>query len=402
MNTAVDFKAMLGALPSGRLEQYRNTPVGKLFAGVDALCVPFDGDEPCSPELSPCAQCGLTIKINNGLTDGLLLGLPSGVMYGSLAKAKIKFPELVEKYLDTQAAASGDHYSNLCREMASDGAFVFVPSGLEIVEPITIISNYKGEKSQASFERHLIIIEDGAKANVVFEKKLKSVGEGPLGSDITETFVGKDATLEVANICDMPSGNSISNSYTKQQEASNYKSVDMGVAVGLLRFNRNVSLDGEGAHCGMFGLFVSGPNELFDYHTVINHNAANCTSDEHFKDLIAVGGVGVFRGRIYVAKGAQKTEAMQQNNNILLGNGAKIFTKPELEIYADDVKCNHGATIGRPDDDAIYYMRQRGIGEDMARRLLVMGFVNDIISRCKISCVADKIVSDITRKIENL
>lgn len=395
-----ELKNQIGQLPTARLEEYRNTPVAKLFAAVESLAPRLEPD--CCAQPSPCAQCGYNIYINNGFIDGELVSLPSGVIYGSLAAARESHSELVAQYLDAQASKSGDCYSKLCGEFAQDGAFIYVPEGIDVSDPFTIISCYNGAASSACFERSLIVVGEGAKAKFVFDKKTSGDESTPVASEIVETFVGAGAEVETAHICDVKAGTVITHSYTAQQASSRYKSVDMGVSAALSRVNRSVELLGTEAHNSMYGLFVSGSDEIFDYHTAINHIAAGCTSEEHFKDLIAVGGVGVFKGRIYVAQDAQQTEAFQQNNNILLGNGAKIYTKPELEIYADDVKCTHGATIGRPDDEAIYYMRQRGIGEQTARRLQMIGFVNDIVGRCEISCVADQLVDRITTKIENL
>ncbi len=402
MSEVVDIRELIGQLPRSRSEEYRIAPVAKLFEKVQTLASEYQPDACCEQERSLCAQCGNNIIITNGYTNNELTTLDSGVVYGSLAAAKGQMPELVDKYLNTLSGKSKDSYSKLCESLARDGAFVYVPEGYEAIDPFNIISCYSGDSSMACLERHLIIIDDKAKAKVVFEKRTGSAQSYPFASEITEIFVGQGADLETAHVCDIKKGTAISHSYAAQQAQSNYKSIDMGVSAELLRVNRIVDLVGCGAHNTMYGLFASGKDELFDYHTTINHLATDCTSEEHFKDLIAVGGVGVFKGRIYVAQDAQRTEAFQQNNNILLGNGAKISTKPELEIYADDVKCTHGATIGRPDDEAIYYMRQRGIGQQMARRLQMMGFVNDIVGRCGINCVANDIVDRITNKIEKL
>lgn len=401
MSEKLNIRELIVQLPNHRLEEYRITPVAKLFDGVQTMAEPSVGD-PCCQDPSPCAHCGHNVTVNNGYTDSSITSLDSGIVYGSLATAIKQMPSLVAKYLNRLAEKSSDSYSKLCEVMAADGAFIYVPEGLDVDDPFNVTSCYVGDNTMASAERHLIIIEAGAKAKVVFDKRVSSADSYPFASEIVEIFVGEKAELETAHICDIKTASAISHNYSSQQADSKHTSIDMGVRAEVLRVNRIVDLVGRGAHNAMYGIFVSGKGELFDYHTTINHMVEDCTSEEHFKDLIAVGGVGAFKGRIYVAQDAQRTEAFQQNNNILLGNGAKIFTKPELEIYADDVKCTHGATIGRPDDEAIYYMRQRGIGEVMARRLQMMGFVNDIVGRCGIGCVASDIVERVTNKIENL
>ena len=284
-----------------------------------------------------------------------------------------------------------------------DGAFVYVPRGIRVELPFAVECGLYGDgEAVASFGRNLFIFEEGSQAQLVIDYRTLS-GERNLACRTREIFVGSGTRVEMVESCRLNERSSlISASYARQQGDSVLHGVSVGLSAGLMRNEQTVLLEGRGAENHTNGLTIAGEQEHLDFATDIEHIASDCTSYQLFKGLAADGGTSVFSGRIYVAQDGKRTQAFQQNNNLLLRDGAHVYAKPQLEIYADNVKCSHGATVGQLDPEAIYYMRQRGIGLEDARRLQMYGFVLDVLGESRVQEMNELFDREIASKIEGV
>lgn len=332
-----------------------------------------------------------------------LTRLADGVVFGSLAAAAREYPGLVGKYYNTLPHGRGSAMAELTAAFVQDGAFVYVPRGIRVELPFAVECGLYGDgEAVASFGRNLFIFEEGSQAQLVIDYRTLS-GERNLACRTREIFVGSGARVEMVESCRLNERSSlISASYARQQGDSVLHGVSVGLSAGLMRNEQTVLLEGRGAENHTNGLTIAGEQEHLDFATDIEHIASDCTSYQLFKGLAADGGTSVFSGRIYVAQDAQRTQAFQQNNNLLLSDDAHVYAKPQLEIYADNVKCSHGATVGQLDPEAIYYMRQRGIGLEDARRLQMYGFVLDVLGESRVQEMNELFDREIASKIEGL
>ena len=332
-----------------------------------------------------------------------LTRLADGVVFGSLAAAAREYPGLVGKYYNTLPHGHGSAVAELTAAFVQDGAFVYVPRGIRVELPFAVECGLYGDgEAVASFGRNLFIFEEGSQAQLVIDYCTLS-GERSLACRTREIFVGSGARVEMVESCRLNDHSSlVSASYARQQCDSVLHGVSVGLSAGLMRNEQTVLLEGRGAENHTNGLTIAGEQEHLDFATDIEHIASDCTSYQLFKGLAADGGTSVFSGRIYVAQDAQRTQAFQQNNNLLLSDGAHVYAKPQLEIYADNVKCSHGATVGQLDPEAIYYMRQRGIGLEDARRLQMYGFVLDVLGESRVQEMNELFDREIASKIEGL
>ncbi|MBS1438573.1 MAG: Fe-S cluster assembly protein SufD [Alistipes sp.] len=332
-----------------------------------------------------------------------LTRLADGVVFGSLAAAAREYPGLVGKYYNTLPDGRGSAVAELTAAFVQDGAFVYVPRGIRVELPFAVECGLYGDgEAVASFGRNLFIFEEGSQAQLVIDYCTLS-GERSLACRTREIFVGSGARVEMVESCRLNERSSlVSASYARQQGDSVLHGVSVGLSAGLMRNEQTVLLEGRGAENHTNGLTIAGEQEHLDFATDIEHIASDCTSYQLFKGLAADGGTSVFSGRIYVAQDAQRTQAFQQNNNLLLSDGAHVYAKPQLEIYADNVKCSHGATVGQLDPEAIYYMRQRGIGLEDARRLQMYGFVLDVLGESRVQEMNELFDREIASKIEGL
>ena len=332
-----------------------------------------------------------------------LTRLADGVVFGSLAAAAREYPGLVGKYYNTLPHGHGSAVAELTAAFVQDGAFVYVPRGIRVELPFAVECGLYGDgEAVASFGRNLFIFEEGSQARLVIDYCTLS-GERSLACRTREIFVGSGTRVEMVESCRLNERSSlISASYARQQGDSVLHGVSVGLSAGLMRNEQTVLLEGRGAENHTNGLTIAGEQEHLDFATDIEHSASDCTSYQLFKGLAADGGTSVFSGRIYVAQDAQRTQAFQQNNNLLLSDDAHVYAKPQLEIYADNVKCSHGATVGQLDPEAIYYMRQRGIGLEDARRLQMYGFVLDVLGESRVQEMNELFDREIASKIEGL
>lgn len=370
------------SLPSAKEENYRHTDTRRLFDGEwEAYFIPsgLDGE---IKRVIPCR--GYSVDVVNGFcTSEELTVLDNGIVYGSLRAAMIQMGDVVSRYYDKIADGGSAATSALNTVFAQDGAFVYLPDGVEAGETFSLTFAYHSEdQSQMCFSRALVITGNGAKANVVISHISDGTGRF-LIDHVRETYAGDGAELKITeiNACGGDAA-TVAGNYLRQERGSRVDMVSLWLNGAVTRVNAVTDLAGPDCESNLNGLYFANRAERVDVNMVVNHMVPDCRSSELIKGVVSGEAVGAFTGRVYVAPDAQRTEAFQQSRNLQLSDTAKIYTEPQLEIYADDVKCSHGATVGQMDEEAVYYMRQRGIAEADAKRLQLFGFVNDVISKC--------------------
>jgi Fe-S cluster assembly protein SufD len=324
-----------------------------------------------------------------------------GVRIENLSAALAKDSALIEKHLGKYAHTANNSFAALNQAFFTDGAFIFVPQGVEIAEPIQLIYISSAKNSGETIQqRNLIIAEANSKATIV-ESYLSASGEIYFTNAVTEIFAGENASIEHIKLQD-ESANAfhIATIAGEFGRASNVTVHSFALGAKLSRTNIRTKLAGEGLECILNGLYLTRGEQLADHHMIVEHAQPHCASHEYFNGILDDKSKGVFHGRIYVHPIAQKTDAKQTNKNLLLSDDATADTKPQLEIYADDVKCTHGATIGQLDSESIFYLRARGIGEETARRMLIHAFAGEIVERVKCAPVREELDKLVWERLE--
>lgn len=379
--------AALG-FPTTRQEEWRLTNVAPIASVPFKPAVPVDLDRSAIAELDGTSvgdwPCHRLVFVNGRYSARLSSGrpLPAGVIVESLAAALRDAPEKVEPHL-TRYAGYADHaFRALNTAFIADGAFVYVPGGQRLEAPIHLlfVSTAPGEAT-VSHPRNLLVVGAGSQATIV-ESYLGRGRDVYLTNAVTELVVGENAVIDHYTVQrESEAAFHVATLQVHQDRSSSVVSHAISLGGALVRNDLTVVLDAEGSECTLHGLYVATGQQHVDHHTTIDHAKPHCTSSELYKGILGGRAKGVFNGRIVVRPDARKTDAKQTNKNLLLSDDAVIDTKPALEIFCNDVKCTHGATLGQLDRDTLFYLRSRGIAEEAARRLLIQAFASDIIDR---------------------
>ena len=307
-----------------------------------------------------------------------------GLSVRSLAQAFRDDRDVLEQHLTRYAGYHQDAFSALNTAFMEDGAFVHVPRGRVVEEPIRLL--YVSTPTAdpiVTHPRNLIVLDEDSQA-VIVEDYVSLGADVYFSNVVTEAVVGQNSVLSHYLIeQESKQAFNVSTLRVEQGRSSNVTSHTVLLGGALVRNNVHPVLAGEGGECLINGLFMGTGRQHMDNFMLVEHASPHCDSRQFYQGILDGRSHGIFSGRIIVHKDAQKTDAKQTNNNLLLSREAQIDTKPQLEIYADDVKCTHGATIGQIDEDAIFYLRSRGIAEDAARALLLFGFANESLERMK-------------------
>jgi len=328
-----------------------------------------------------------------------LTTLPEGAIIGSLSEAFQKHPELVMAHFGRIADMEHDGLNALNTAFAQDGLFIYVPEGVTIEKPVQIINLIDIRENFFVQPRNLVVLEKGASLKLIHcDHSLKH--RDSLINSVSEFFIGEDAFLDHYKIQNKDNSSTLVTTTAFHQEAGSRMSTNTIVLHGgLVRNNIHVKLAGEYAEADILGLYLVDREQHVDTQVYVDHAVPHCTSNEMFKGILDDQASGVFNGHILVRKGAQKTQAYQNNRNILLTDKARIHTKPHLEIYADDVKCSHGATIGQLDPEAMFYLRTRGIGEHTARMLLMYAFAAEVIRKIGVEPLRERIDELVAKRL---
>ncbi len=324
-----------------------------------------------------------------------------GLRVLSLMAALEECPETLEKHLGQHLLAGQNAFAALNAAFFTDGAFIHVPAGRKLDEPVYLLHiGTTAETGTSSHTRHLILVEDGGVATVV-EDHASVAGGARVSNVATELFVGAGAKVEHCKFQE-ESSTAYHMATLHAEVARNANVIAHSFALGarLSRNNIRAVLAGEGLECVLNGLYLTHEDQLADHHMIVEHARPHCASHEYFNGILDGRSRGVFHGRILVRPEAQKTDAKQTNKNLLLSDDAGVNTKPQLEIYADDVKCTHGATIGQLNEESIFYLRARGIGRNNARRMLMHAFAGEIIDRIRHEPLREALDRLVWRRLE--
>ncbi|HOR09817.1 MAG TPA: Fe-S cluster assembly protein SufD [Bacteroidales bacterium] len=322
--------------------------------------------------------------------EGLAM-LPGGIWVGSMRAAAKQFPSLVEKHYNKYAKNEKDGLVSLNTALATDGLFIYAPGNTVNSKPIQIVNLLQSEQDFFSQDRNLLIADDGARMSLLVCDHAISP-QHYLTNTVTEIFVGRDASFEIIRVQNQHNySGKITHTFIHQERDSYATSNNITLHGGLVRNATWHKLNGENAETHSYGLFLADRQQHIANFVKVDHVAPNCNSTQLFKGILDENATGAFNGRIMVHKDAQNTNAYQSNNNIILSDTARMDTKPQLEIYADDVKCSHGATVGQLDENALFYLRSRGIDAREAKLMLMFGFAHDVVKNIPIEALRDRI-----------
>ena len=316
--------------------------------------------------------------------------LPSGVLFGSLNAIASEQPELLTPYYN-KLAANGDSIAQFNTLFVQDGIVLYIPRNIEINETIQIVSLLQSKVEMMSNRRLLVILEEGAKASLLMCDH-SSAAHKSLSTQVTEVFVGAGASLDIYELEETSESISrLALLFVQQQAVSLFYHCNITLTNGFTRNYVNVQLVGKGGDTNITGLAIGDRKQHIDNRTLVEHKTSHCTSNELYKYILDEESVGVFAGKMLIQPCAQQTISQQTNRNLCLTKCAHMYAQPQLEIYADDVKCSHGSTVGQLDENALFYMQQRGIPKEEARHLLMYAFAGEVFENIKIEALRDRL-----------
>jgi Fe-S cluster assembly protein SufD len=324
---------------------------------------------------------------------------PQGVICSSLLEAANQHPALFEKYYNKLAGETDDPMANLNTSLAKDGLFFYVPDNVTIDKPVQIINLLSSKENTFAVQRNLFVCGKNSEATLVFCDHTLNRNFYIL-NNLSECFVEPDARFNFFSIQNQHNG-AVNNThfFASLKESANLLTNTITLNGGIVRNNMKIKLEGEHANVSINGLTLADEKQHVDNFTSIDHIKPNCNSNQLYKNILNDNSSGVFTGQIHVMRDAQKTEAFQRNNNVLLSADAEMNTKPQLVIDADDVRCSHGATIGRIDEDALFYLRTRGIGENEARLMIMYAFADEVLSKISIAPLRERIEELVDKRL---
>ena len=390
-----DFEQL--GFPTTKEEKYKYTDVAKLFApdyglNLNRLDIPVNPYEVFKCDV-PNMSTALYFVVNDAFYSKALpkTPMPEGILLGSLKELAAQYPELVKKYYGKLADTSKDTVTAFNTTFAQDGFMLYVPKGVVVDKPIQLVNILRADVDFMVNRRLLIVLEEAAQARMlVCDHAMDDVNF--LSNQVVEVFVGENAVFDFYELEETHNSTiRFSNMYVYQEAGSNVLLNGMTLHNGTTRNTTEVVLNGRGAEINLCGMAIEDKNEHVDNHTIIDHRASDCVSNELFKYVLDEQATGAFAGKVLVRPGAQRTASQQTNRNLCATREARMYTQPQLEIYADDVKCSHGATVGQLDEKALFYMQQRGISYKEARLLLMFAFVNEVIDTIRMDALKDRL-----------
>jgi Fe-S cluster assembly protein SufD len=393
--------AALG-IPTVRDEEWRFTNVTALNSIEFAQAGPISG---AAERLNGFAYTDAAIRlvIVNGRFDGTLSrtkGLPSGVQAGSLAAAMKDHADVVQRYFGQLADFTNRSFAALNTAFVQDGAFVYLPDGVVLDAPIHVIFVAGADGATVMAHPRTLIVAGASSQASVIESYIGAAGETYLTNAVSEVFVGENGSVDHYKVQEESiDAFHIASLHAHTSRSSRFSSHSFTLGGKIVRNDVLAILDGEGGDCTLNGLYLADRDRLVDNHTTIDHAKAHCGSHEVYKGILGGTSRAVFNGKIIVRQDAQKTDAKQTNRALLLTDGATINTKPQLEIFADDVKCTHGAAIGQLDDEAIFYLRARGMTYAEARDMLIHAFAGQVLDGVKVEPLRESLEAELFEQL---
>mgnify|MGYP006271532767 CR=1 FL=1 len=385
---AIERFAELG-LPTHKQEAWKYTNIAKELAHPYSLPITADAPSVSADDIAPFRIEGLDahrLVLVNGRFDADLsdIGdLPDGVVVTNLNAAGESYADRVDAHYGQYADADEEALAALNTAFVQDGVFVHVPRGTLLEKPVFVLHVTAADEDLLIQPRNLFVVEDGAAARII-EVQASLTDVRSFTNAVTEAYVGADGNLDHYLV--QNAGNSASQVQTTaayQEHDSVFDTHTTTLSGKVVRNNLTITPDGEHCESHLFGLNLARGSMHVDNHTLVDHTKPDCFSNELYKNILSGEARGVFNGKVFVHKDSQRINAYQSNKSLVLSNDARMFAKPELEIYADDVQCSHGATTGQIDPEGLFYLRSRGISEERARILMLQAFAQDVIDEIK-------------------
>ena len=379
-----------GGFPTRKVERYKYTDIARIFEpdyglNLNRLEIPVDPYKAFKCDV-PNLSTSLYFVVNDGFYPVEHRShLPEGVVLGSLKEFA------TSEYYNRLAAKDADAVTDLNTMLAQDGLYVYVPKDVVVDRAIQVINILRSDVDLMVNRRVLIIVEEGAEVKFLFCDHAAD-DRRFLATQVIEAYVGENAKLDLYCLEETHNKSTrVSNVYIEQQANSRVNHNIITLHNGVTRNKLNLDLVGEGAECSCNGCVIADKQQHVDNNTLITHHVSHCTSNELYKYVLDDEATGAFAGRVLVKKDAQKTTSQMTNQNLTATKQARMYTQPMLEIYADDVKCAHGSTVGQLNDAALFYMQQRGISKKEARLLLQNAFINEVIDHMELEPLRDRL-----------
>ncbi len=388
--------------PSRKHEEWKYTDISPLLKKHFRPFSFLDKSHVRAKDIEPflIVDDAFLIVIENGKFNGALSSqeIPKGLIIDSFSKTK---HPAFEQHYAKYASYKNESFVALNTAFNNDGLFIYAEQGKVLEKPIHILNISSGKESASCFPRTLIIA--GKNSHLKITASYHSLNSNNyFVNGVNEIVTEENSQLEFYMV--QNEGHNcyhFNNTFANQNKTSTFNICTVSFGGMIVRNNLNIVLDDENCTSHLYGLYILNEDQLIDNHTLVDHAKPNCYSNELYKGLIDGNAQGVFNGKIFVRKDAQKTNAFQSNKNILLSDNASMNAKPQLEIYADDVKCSHGATTGQLDDEALFYMRARGINENDAKAFLNFAFASDVIQNIKIDSLKDNLLKLLAAKLNS-
>ena len=383
--------------PTKKVERYKYTDIPSLFEpdyglNINRLEIPVDPYKAFKCDV-PNLSTSLYFVVNDSFYDKALpkKELPEGVIVDSLARIAAEKPELISRYYAKIAKTEEDGITALNTMLAQDGLLIYVPKGTVVDRAIQVINILRSDVDLMVNRRVLIIVEDRAEIKLLFCDHAAD-DRRFLATQVIEAYVGENAGLDLYCLEETHAKNvRVSNVFISQQANSRVNHNVITLHNGTTRNRTDLAFEGEGAECNLAGCVIADKDQHVDNNALIDHKVGHCTSNELYKYVLDENAVGAFAGKVLVRHGAQHTTSQETNQNLCTTKTARMFTQPMLEIYADNVKCAHGSTVGQLNDAALFYMQQRGISKKEAKLLLEFAFINEVIDHMKLEPLRDRL-----------
>lgn len=390
-----DFQRL--GFPTRKVERYKYTDIQKLFEpdyglNLNRLEIPINPYEVFTCGV-PNLSTSLYFVVNDAFYSKALpkTTLPEGVVVDSLSAIASKKPDLIARYYARLAKTGEDALTALNTMLAQDGLVVYVPKRVKVDRTVQIVNILRSDVDLMVNRRVLIIMEEDSEAKLLFCDD-SADDRNFLSTQVIEVYVGDNATLDLYCLEETHAKNHrVSNVYVEQQANSRFNHNVITLHNGVTRNKLDLLLKGEGAECRANGCVIADKAQHVDNNTLIDHQVGHCESHELYKYVLDDKATGAFAGRVLVRKDAQRTISNETNQNLCATKTAHMYTQPMLEIYADDVKCSHGSTVGQLNDAALFYMRQRGIDRREAKLLLEFALVNEVIDNIRLAPLRDRL-----------
>lgn len=400
--SADDF--LKGGIPSRKDEEYKFTDLKKVIEKKFSFQPFQQSSKDLFADLKdrlPSSEDAYRLVYLNGALDTELSSLPSALTVEALTNNSRPGSKVISALREKSSHEFvHDNLRTLNEALASNGAYIIVGSGVVIEKPVYIIYLADASVSESYIYPKLVIEHaENSQAQYV-EISLTAGSKSSLINANTEIYLDQNAVIDYYSYQnDTDASVHIKNTVVFQNSKSNFSAYTITIGGGVVRNNLNIALVNERIESNMFGLYMLNGDTHVDNHTVVDHQYPNCLSNELYKGVLAEKSRGVFNGKIFVREDAQQTNAFQSNNNIVISDKAVVNTKPQLEIWADDVKCSHGCTVGQLDEDAIFYMQARGVDKDKAQSLLLQAFAADVIEKVKIESLKDFLIEKVNERL---